>query len=140
MTTPNDTSFEKLLNTFVAVLALTLIAFFPAAAQADEDPNGLDGLDVTMIVLDDAVDLEGSVNEADGPDDDDRNDHHEGESAYQNEPEDEFANESEDGVKEGFEGDDFIKNEDEMGEEDGFEDGEHVDEDEFDLDEEDSID
>ena len=128
------------LNIFVAVLALTLIALSSAAARADKDPSGLEGLDVTMIVLDDAVDLEGSVNEMDGPDDDVRNDHSAGDSEYENEPENEFADESEDGVKEGFEGDDYIKNEDEMGEERSFEDGEHVDVDEFDEDEDDSVD
>lgn len=128
------------LNIFVAVLALTQIAFSSAVARADKDPSGLEGLDVTMIVLDDAVDLEGSVNEMDGPDDDVRNGHNEGDSEYENEPENEFADESEDGVKEGFEGDDYIKNEDEMGEEGSFEDGEHVDEDEFDEDEDDSVD
>ena len=128
------------LNIFVAVLALTLIALSSAVARADKDPSGLEGLDVTMIVLDDAVDLEGSVNEMDGPDDDVRNDHNEGDSEYENEPENEFADEPDDGVKEGFEGDDYIKNEAVMGEGGSFEDGEHVDEDEFDEDEDDSVD
>jgi len=59
----------KQLNIFIAVLALTFIAFYPAAARADEEPDGLEGLDVTMMVLDDTLDLEGSVNEMDGPDD-----------------------------------------------------------------------
>jgi hypothetical protein len=128
------------LNIFVAVLALTLVAFSSAVARADKDSSGLEGLDVTMIVLDDTVDLEGSVNEMDGPDDDVRNDHNEGDSEYENDPENQFADESDDGVKEGFEGDDYIKNEDEMGEEGSFEDGEHVDEDEFDEDEDNSVD
>ena len=39
---------------FVAILALTFVAFFPAAALADE---GMEGLDVTMMVLDDESDL-----------------------------------------------------------------------------------
>ncbi|MDH5620773.1 MAG: hypothetical protein OEY74_01720, partial [Gammaproteobacteria bacterium] len=61
----------KQLNILIAVLALTLIAFFPVAARADED---LEGLDVTMIVVDDEGDLEDSINEMEGPDDGDVDD------------------------------------------------------------------
>ena len=42
----------KKLNLFLAILALTFMAFFPAAVRADE---GLEGLDVTLVVLDDPV-------------------------------------------------------------------------------------
>ena len=56
----------KQLNLFMAILALTCIAFFPATARAD---GGLDDLEVTMVVLDDASDLGDELAEMRGPDD-----------------------------------------------------------------------
>ena len=75
----------KHLCILISALALTIAAFFPAAARADEDRDGLEGLDVTMFVLDDPLDFEESLNEMDGPgddgvNDDDWNDHGEDES------------------------------------------------------------
>jgi hypothetical protein len=130
----------KHFNIFIAVLALTFVSFFPVAVRADE---GLEGLDVTMMVLDDASDLEESINEMDGPDDSDlRDDDWEGrgedeivvdlEDEADEESEDEADEEFEDEMEDQYEGDDFIEDEDEMDEEDDFEDGEDVDEDEFD--------
>ena len=44
----------KQLNIFMAIIALTFIAFFPAAARAD---NGLDDLDVTLVIVNNSADL-----------------------------------------------------------------------------------
>ena len=52
---------------FLAIAALTLVAFFPTAVRADE----LDDLDVTMEVLDDVADFDDAISEMRGPDDDD---------------------------------------------------------------------
>jgi hypothetical protein len=74
----------KQLNLFFAILALTLIAFFPAAVRADD---ALDGLDVTMIVLDGKADLDMEMSTMSGPegdddiDEDDWNDEDEDDSA-----------------------------------------------------------
>ena len=51
---------------FFAVLALTLFAFAPATAFADER----DDLEVTMEVLESPSDLDEALSEMDGPDDD----------------------------------------------------------------------
>ena len=50
----------KQVNLFLAVLALTLFAFSPAAAVADDER---DDLEVTMEVLDDASELEDALSE-----------------------------------------------------------------------------
>ena len=52
------------LNVFLATLALTCLALFPAVVCADDV---LDDLDVTMVVLDDDTDLEGAIAEMRGP-------------------------------------------------------------------------
>ena len=54
----------KQLKLVLAVLALTLLAFFPAAVRADDE---LKGLDVTMIVLDNKADLDVEMSEMSGP-------------------------------------------------------------------------
>ena len=61
----------KQIKLFTAVLAWTVIAFFPAAANADD---ALEGLDVTMIVLDEPGDFDESMSQMDGPDEGDVND------------------------------------------------------------------
>ncbi|MGI9248231.1 MAG: hypothetical protein ACR2QI_04410, partial [Woeseiaceae bacterium] len=60
----------KHVKIFSAVMALTLVAFFPATALADE----LEDLDVTIFVLDDVDDLDDTISEMRGPDDDDVDD------------------------------------------------------------------
>ncbi|MCH8249328.1 MAG: hypothetical protein IH913_06965, partial [Proteobacteria bacterium] len=61
----------KQLSIFMAVLALTFFAFFPAYAHADDT---MEDLDITMVVVDDAGDLEGTISEMSGPDDHDVSD------------------------------------------------------------------
>ena len=58
----------KQLNVFIASMVLTMMAFAPAVARADED---MDDLEVTMEVLDNVVQLDGQFAEMEGPDDDD---------------------------------------------------------------------
>ena len=58
----------KQLRLFFATLSLTAVAFFPAAVLADDDLEDLEG--VTMTVLDDVSELEDSISEMRGPDDD----------------------------------------------------------------------
>ena len=58
----------KQLKLFFATLALTAVAFFPATVLADDDLDDLEG--VTMTVLDDVGELEDSISEMRGPDDD----------------------------------------------------------------------
>ena len=50
----------KQLNIFIATLVLTVMAFAPAVARADED---MDDLEVTMEVLDDVEQLDGQFAE-----------------------------------------------------------------------------
>ena len=57
----------KQINIFTASLALTCLAMFPAAALAGD----LDDLEVTMEVLDYESDLDGTIAEMRGPDNDD---------------------------------------------------------------------
>jgi segregation and condensation protein B len=150
----------KQINIFMAVLALTIIAFFPAAARADE---GMEGLDVTMIVLDGAGDFDEHMNKMDGPDladvndDDWEDDEDESEDQSEDESdEDESEGEmrgefdaevglaSEDEVHGGFadefEHDEFDDDDEDMGDDDDFEEGEDVDEDELDDEDEDDDD
>ena len=54
----------KQFNIFLASLALSLFALFPAAAMADDDE-----LDVTMEVLDSIADIDGQVIVMQGPED-----------------------------------------------------------------------
>ena len=58
----------KKLNLFIAVVILTIFAFTPAIARADDD---WDDLEVTMEVVDDPSQLEDTIAEMEGPDDDD---------------------------------------------------------------------
>jgi hypothetical protein len=121
-----------------SVLALTLVAVSPAASLAGEVQDGLEGLDVTMIVLDNALDLEYSLNELGEPDvvADDCNDACNNEDESGERYEDELGSE----IKRQFNGDDFIKNEDEMSEEDESDDRDDIDVDELREENEDSID
>ena len=57
----------KKLSLFIAVLILTVFAFTPTVARADD---GWDDLEVTMEVIDDASDLEETIAEMEGPGDD----------------------------------------------------------------------
>ena len=59
------------LNIFMAIIALTFIAFFPAAARA---ANGLDDLDVTLVIVDNTADLGVAISKMDGPNLDDGED------------------------------------------------------------------
>ena len=115
----------KQLITFFAMLALTGIAFFPAAAHADvtNAGNALDDLDVTMVVLDNVGALSAEISKMDGPDHDAGDDHDEDESDREHDFED--AEHGDD-----FDHDDVLE-EDELDDEDDFEDGEDVDMDEF---------
>jgi hypothetical protein len=124
-----------------SVLALTFVAVSPAATLAGDDQDGLEGLDGTMIVLDNVLDLESAVNEMGEPDgyevvnddcDDDCNDEDESDERYEDELGGDF--------KKQFKGDDFIKNEDEMSEEDESDDRDDIDVDELREEDEDSID
>ena len=85
----------KQLSILCAVMVLTLMAFWPAAARADE---GLDDLDVTMIVLDDPSELDGAFAEMDGPDDDGvrKEDWEGGESGGDSDGDDDSSDDSED--------------------------------------------
>ena len=58
----------KQLTIFAATLVLTCFALFPCLAHADD---AMDDLDVTMIIVDDADDLDEAIAEMRGPDDDD---------------------------------------------------------------------
>ena len=120
----------KPLTTFFAILALTGIAFFPAAAHADATnaSDALDDLDVTMVVLDNVGALSAEISKMDGPDHDAGDDHDEDESDREHDFED--AEHRDD-----FDHDDILE-EDELDDEDDFEDGEDVDTDEFHEDDE----
>lgn len=135
----------KQVNIFFAVLVLTLMAFAPAAARADDD---MDDLEVTLEVLDDVQDLDDAIAEMAGPDDDDVTDEDwersgnaedepddEGEPEDEPEDEEEFEDEMEDDFEDEFEHDDEAS-EDEMEDEDDFEDDEDIDEDAIDDDDE----
>jgi hypothetical protein len=142
----------KQFNVFVATLVLTCFAFLPTMAHADD----LDGLDVTMEVMDDISDIGDTISEMRGPEDgdaplpggddvSDREGDESEESLYgdfdgeeSGEGEDEFGD-----VEDEFEApeDDFGHDDDfdesDLDEDDDFEDeeGEDVDDDEFDEDE-----
>lgn len=121
----------KPLNLSLTLLVLTLMAFIPAGARADED---MDGLDATMIVLDDVSDLDEAIAEIDGPDDDDVEDvdweyEYEENTGRVDKPA--GGGEPEEGFEDEFEGDQENE-EDAFEEEDDFEDGEDVDDDAFD--------
>ena len=53
-------------NVFFAAVVLTLMAFAPAAARADD----WDDLDVTMEVVTNSNELDAMISEMEGPDDD----------------------------------------------------------------------
>lgn len=126
----------KQLNLSLTVFVMTLIAFVPAAARANE---GLDDLDATMTVLDDVNELDEAIAEMENPGDDDVEDvdweyeyeedvdHDEDDPEAEDIAEEELENEFQDE----FEGD--VENEEEaFEEEDDFEDGDDVDDDAFD--------
>ena len=126
----------KLPNLTLIVFVLTLMALVAVGARADED---MDGLDLTMIVLDDVSDLDDAIAEMGGPDDDGVKDvdweyEYEEDSDDNNdksEARDRSAERFEDQFDDEFEGD--VENEEEaFGDEDDFEDGEDVDDDAFD--------
>lgn len=115
-----------------SVLALTLVAVSPATSLAGEDPDGLEGLDVTMIVLDNTLDLESSLNELGEPGGDDVVDADCNDDCNsQDEPDEPYEDELGSENKKQFKGDDFIKNEDEMSEEDESDDRDDIDLDEL---------
>jgi len=119
-----------------SALALTLVAVSPAASLAGEDPGGLEGLDVTMVVLDNTLELKYAVSEMDGSDGDDVSDHDWNDienpvEQFQGESESKIVGHSEDEMKEIFEGDDFFKDEDKMNEEYDFDDRDDIDVDEL---------
>lgn len=122
----------KQLITFFAMLALTGIAFFPAAAHADvtNAGNALDDLDVTMVVLDNVGALSAEISKMDGPDHDVGDDHD-----ADDDERDESEHDHEHDFDDAEHGDDFdhddVLEEDELDDEDDFEDGEDVDMDEF---------
>jgi len=135
----------KQFNVFVATLVLTCFAFLPTTAHADD----LDGLDVTMEVMDDISEIGDTISEMQGPEDGDvplpggddvgdREGDESEESLYgdfdgerSGEGEDEFEAPEDDFGHD----DDF--DESDLEEDDDFEDeeGEDVDDDEFDEDE-----
>lgn len=132
----------KQLKVFLAILALSCMAFFPAVARAD---GSLDDLDVTMEVLDDKIDLSIKLSEMRGPDfsgveheddaEDQGSDHgsddeqdQEHDERREHDEADEFEDEEHD---DGFDHDDELY-EDEFEDEDDFETGDEVDTDEFD--------
>ena len=118
----------KQLITFFAMLALTGIAFFPAAAHADvtNAGNALDDLDVTMVVLDNVGALSAEISKMDGPDHDVGDDH---------DADDDERDDHEHDFDDAEHGDDFDHDDvlevDELDDEDDFEDVEDVDMDEF---------
>ena len=57
----------KQLNILATTLVLTCFALFPATVRADDS---LEGLDVTMVVGDDAGEIDASISRMRGPDDD----------------------------------------------------------------------
>jgi hypothetical protein len=134
----------KQLNLLVAVMALTVMAFLPAAARADD---ALEGLDVTVFVLDDVRDLDEAMHDMDGPDDGDvHRDDWEDDGRDEDESDNRGSGEvgTDDPVQaEGESGGDFADeewgdgfahdadDEDQMEHEDDFEDGEDIDFDEF---------
>ncbi len=143
----------KQLTTFFAILALTGIAFFPAAAHADATnaSDALDDLDVTMVVLDNVGALSAEISKMDGPDHDVGDDHDadvderdESEHDQERDDHDDMHHEDESDREHDFEdaehrGDfdhDDVLEEDELDDEDDFEDGEDVDTDEFHEDDE----
>jgi Skp family chaperone for outer membrane proteins len=122
------------LNVFFTILVLNLMASAAATARA---ADGLDDLEVTMQVLDDASELKDTIAEMESPDDDDI-EVWEDESEYEYDDEirdKEVASSGEEEFAEAFADEfehDAAYEEDELEREDDFEDGEDVDEDAFD--------
>ena len=111
----------KQLNIPLTVVALAVNSLLPATACSDD---ALEGLDVTMIVLDDARELRAAVSQLDDPVYIDTNaDEGDAYGDSDDGPNIESAYESED---DGFNGDGY-SDEDQMEYEDDFEDGEDID-------------
>ena len=115
------------LKLFLAILALTCIAFFPPAARGD---GVLDDLDVSLVVLDDASDLSAELSEMRGPDD--HVDEHDEDDSVSDDHEVERDEETVEYDKhnDDFEYDEHNDEEDYFEDEDDFEDGDDVDTDE----------
>ncbi len=109
----------KQLRLFIASIALTCIATFPATSMANDD------LDVTMDVFDDLAEVDDAITEMRGPEGIDEFEDDGGDGAAED---DEFLNED---VDDSFESDDDFEEDDEneLGNEGRFEDGEEVDDD-----------
>jgi len=121
----------KQFRIFIASLALTCLAFFPAIALADDDD-----LDVTMEVFDDLKGMDDDLVVMRGPDHEDDDEEHDGEEADGDHESDEVEDhESDDEMDhEDEESDDFHGDE---GKEDHFEHDDEESEDDMDLEEED---
>jgi hypothetical protein len=124
----------KTSNVFFTILVLGLMAFAPATVCAADE---LDDLDITMQVLDDTSELEDTIAEMEGPDDDDvevwedESEYEYGDEMRDKEDASSGAEEFTEEFEDEFEHDEVYE-EDEMEREDDFEDGEDVDEDAFD--------
>jgi hypothetical protein len=120
----------KQLNLFAALLALTCCAFFSAAVLADD---ALEDLDVTMIVVDDSSELESSISEMRGPNDDDVHDDDWGDEESDDEAEEHESDHDDDDFRDEESDDDFDRdNEKEeglYGAQEDLDDGDEVDDD-----------
>ena len=133
------------LNVFLATLALTCLALFPAVVRADDV---LDDLDVTMMVLDDDTDLEGTIAKMRGPEVEESNDDADHDGDHGGDQFDDGIDNSghvEDGLDgghsedrsghggghsdDGFADDDDFEEDDDLTDEDDFEDDERADDD-----------
>lgn len=121
---------------FFAALALSACALCPATVLAEE---GMEGLDDTMIVVDNPASIAGEIAKMRGPNDRDvdREDWEDTGPAM-TEPAAEVFEDAEDSKRLKDQGDDFerdrVREEEELAEEDNFEEGEDIDLDEYDID------
>lgn len=142
----------KHVTVFFAITALTLVAFFPATARADDE---LEDLDVTMEVLDDLGDFDNRMSRMRGPDmagvgEDDWEDAEveefddivDEDDSAEDEDDDFGDDEMDDEMDDEFEGEDDFEDDfedDDVEEHDDLDDGDDVDDDSFDDDDEDDL-